>query len=480
VSRDPQTTVPSSAHELELDGDAFRALVDAAVERLAPYLDALPSAPASWPQVPAPAPRKLPRTGDSTARVLDDLFARLPAGINTAAPGFMGYIPGGGLPHAAVADLVAGVVNRYVGISSPAPLLAAVESEVIAWFASLIGYPATASGTFTSGGSAANLIAIAGAREERFGARGDELPDPRRGVVYVSDQAHHSVMKGARYAGLHAAQIRVLESDAGFRMPPAAVRAAIARDRARGLEPFLIVASAGTTNTGAVDPLDALADVAADERVRLHVDAAYGGFFLLTARGQQALAGIERADSVALDPHKTLFLPYGTGALLLRDPHIHARAFSLAADYLPAPGDAGPPEAADLGFELTRPFRALRVWLPLRLHGADAFARLLDEKLDLARMLERELRTADDLEMVAGAQLSTLAFAVRGRAGEDAAGMDARTAALLEHINAGREVLVTGTRVRGRLVIRPSIVSFRTHEASVRALIERVRATAAW
>jgi aromatic-L-amino-acid/L-tryptophan decarboxylase len=460
--------------ELELDGAAFRALLDTVLAHLEPLLDALPHAPASWPDAPAPAALPLPREAVPASQVVDELFKRLPAGINTAAPGFMGYIPGGGVPHAAAADLIGNVINRYVGISPPAPHLVALERDVIRWFAQIVGMPASAAGTFTSGGSAANLIAMAAAREDRFPSAGEVTDDVLRGTIYVSDQAHHSVLKGARIAGVHAARVRMVPSDDAFRMSIGALRDAIDADRAAGLIPFMLVASAGTTNTGAVDPLAALADVAAEEDLWFHIDAAYGGFFALTQRGRRALHGIERADTLVLDPHKTLFLPYGTGALLAREPARVSRAFTLSAEYLPQRG-GDEPEPAELGFELTRPFRGLRVWLPLRLHGIDAFTRLLDEKLDLALLLERELRDSDGIEIVARPQLSTLAFAALPRGGESADETNARTAALLDVINRDRRVLVTATTIRGRLLIRPSIVSFRTHEPQVRHLIDAVR-----
>jgi aromatic-L-amino-acid/L-tryptophan decarboxylase len=468
----------ATSRPLELDGPAFRAVMEGVLSRLDPLLTALRDTPASWAGGSASESQALPWSGAPLEEVLDDLFARLPAGINTAAPGFMGYIPGGGVPLAAVADLIGDVINRYVGISPPAPNLAALERDVIGWFCSIIGYPATAGGTFTSGGSAANLIGVVAAREDRFPATASggtaEALDMRRGTVYVSDQAHHSVMKAARFAGIAADRVRVIGTDREARMRPDLLQERIAADREEGLLPFLLVANAGTTNTGAVDPLRELADVARGENLWLHVDAAYGGFFRLTQRGREALVGLERADSVVLDPHKTLFLPYGTGALLVRDPARVAQALAISADYLP-PAEAGRVETADLSFELTRPFRGLRVWLPLRVHGADAFVRLLDEKLDLAQRLEAALGEMPHVELIARPQLSTLAFALAARAGEGLEAVNERTRGLLERINGSRRVLVTGTTLRGRFVIRPSIVSFRTHQAQVDILAELIR-----
>lgn len=470
------TDMQSGPNELELDGDTFRALVDAALERLTPLLDGMAGAPASWPGGAAVAAGGQPAEGGAPVSVvLDELFGRLESGINTAAPGFMGYIPGGGVPHVAVADLIADVINRYVGISQPAPQLAAVEREVVRWFVSVLGLPAHAGGTFTSGGSAANLIAVAAAREHHFAATA--AVDAVRGTIYVSDQAHHSVLKAARFAGVRRDQVRVIPSDDTFRVKPDVLRDVMRTDAAAGRRPFLVVGNAGTTNTGAVDDLAELADTAAEHGAWLHVDAAYGGFFALTVRGRAALAGIERADSVTLDPHKTLFLPYGTGALLVREPQRVASLFAATAEYLPPRADEDV-EPAELGFELTRPFRGLRVWLPLRLHGTAVFTRLLDEKLDLAHRLHAELAAMQHVEVVAAPQLSTLAFAARRHAGEALDDVNARSVALLEHVNRTRRVLVTGTVLRGRFVIRPSIVSFRTHAEQVGLLAELVRSGA--
>jgi aromatic-L-amino-acid/L-tryptophan decarboxylase len=451
----------ADARELELRGAALRALIDAAADRGLAHIAALDDMPASglersgevaarWPYEP------LPESGIAAAAILDDVLARAEISLNAAGPGFLGYIPGGGLPHAAVADLLANLLNRYVGVSAVAPALARLESNVIAWLVQIAGLPDGAFGTLLTGGSLANLGAVAAARTDRLG---DDL---RGAVLYCSDQTHHSIDKAARVAGLPFDAVRRVASDAAYRVRIDALEAAIAADRRAGRRPFLLVANAGTTNTGAIDPLPALAEVAARESLWYHVDAAYGGFFRLTERGRRALAGIGRADSVVLDPHKALFLPYGTGALLVREPERLRRAHAVHADYLPAPPeDPGAYDFADLSPELTRPFRGLRIWLPLRLHGVAAFRRALDEKLDLARWLAAELEASGAIDVLAPPDLSTFAFrlrAARGRPDEDDLNR-----ALLDRINATKRVLLTGTLLGGRFALRASIVSFRTH-----------------
>jgi aromatic-L-amino-acid decarboxylase len=464
--------------ELEPDADAMRRLVAAALQRVVAHVESLPRQPAVDVEGAAEAARalveRLPETGAPLDAVLDLLFERaVPKSFNTAGPGYLAYIPGGGLFHAAVADLIADAVNRYVGVWQAAPALSQLEANVTRWFCDLVGYPEGSLGLLTSGGSLANFVALATARRER-------LPeDFLRGVLYASDQTHHSVQKAALLAGFPAGRVREVPSDGGFRMRVDALRDAVAADRARGLTPFLVVGNAGTTNTGAVDDLDALAGVAAAEGLWLHVDAAYGGFFLLTERGREAMRGIARADSVTLDPHKGLFLPYGTGALVVRDGGALRRAHGLHADYLPSrPPDPEFVDWSEVSPELSRPFRGLRVWLPVKLMGIAPFRRALDEKLDLAASASAELRRIAGIEIVAEPQLSLLAFRLV-REGLDPASLDALNRRFLERVNARKRVYLTGTVAHGRFVLRICVLSFRTHQDRMTAALEDIRAASA-
>ncbi|HVS01754.1 MAG TPA: pyridoxal-dependent decarboxylase [Thermoanaerobaculia bacterium] len=465
---------------LEPDTEELRRLVDGALDRLLAYLESLPDQPAADVAGAAAVAAALrqpqaPEEGRPFEELLALLFDRaVPKSFNAAGPGYLGYIPGGGLPHAAVAELLAAGINRYVGVWQAAPALVELEANVVRWFCRLVGYGDGARGFLTSGGSLANFSAIVTARRER-------LPDDfSRGTLYVSDQVHHSVAKAAMLAGFPPDSVRSVRSDGRLRLPAAALAEAIAADRHRGLSPFLVVASAGTINTGAVDELAALAEVAAGEGLWLHVDAAYGGFFLLTERGRAAMAGIESADSVTLDPHKGLFLPYGTGSLVVRDGAALERAHSLHAAYLPA----RPPEGEEwwdfsaLSPELSRPFRGLAVWLPLQLLGAAAFRAALDEKLDLARLAADELRRMPGMEILAEPELSLLAFRLR-RPGWSAAETDRRNRELLARVNARQRVYLTATDLRGRFAPRLCVLSFRTHEERVRMALEDIAAAAA-
>jgi aromatic-L-amino-acid decarboxylase len=465
----PRRRLPPAS--LELSDAEFADMLDTTRGRLVAFLAGLSDAPMHQMDGARKLVRALreplPEEGASFRRLLGQLFERvIPYGLNTASPGYLAYIPGGGLVHAGVADLIANVTNRYVGIWQAAPGLVQLESNVIRWFADLVGLPPGSGGLLTTGGSLANLAAVVAARHDRLGERFDD------GVVYVSELVHHSVFKAARVAGFRPDQVRALPVDGAFRLDVTALRAAVDEDRAAGRRPAMVVASAGTTATGAVDPLPALADFCAHAGLWFHVDAAYGGFFLLTDRGRAALAGIERADSVTLDPHKGLFLPYGTGCILVRDLATLRNAHRIAASYLPE-SEADPDcwDFADLGPELSRDNRGLRVWLPLKMHGAGVFRQQLDEKLDLAHRAAARLAALPELEIVAAPDLSLFAFRVRA----DAPGTgDPLTHRLARCVNARNRVLLTGVDVGGRWLLRVCVLSFRTHAAQMDALHDDV------
>ena len=473
----PSPTDPAlEARELELNGAAFRRLVELAVERIVKHVESLPTQPAHSLDQPAALARSLaesvPQQGTPFDEILDLLFDRaVPTSYNTAGPGYLAYIPGGGLLHAAVADLIGDAVNRYVGVWMAAPGLVQLEANVIRWFCDVAGYPAGSSGFLTSGGSLANFSAVVTARRKLLPA------DFLHGTLYCSDQVHHSVAKAATLAGFPLKNVREIPSDGEFRVRPDALAARIAADRDAGFRPFMVVGNAGTTNTGAVDDLAAVADLAAREQCWLHVDAAYGGFFLLTDRGRRVMQGIHRADSITLDPHKGMFLPYGTGCLLVREVASLHRAHALSADYLPAMQED--PDLVDfcqISPELSRPPRGLRVWLPIKLHGIGVFRAALDEKLDLARWAARELRSIPDIAIVAEPQLSTVAFRLAPSSVPEAE-LNQLNRRLLEGINARRRVFLTGTTVGGRFVLRICVLSFRTHQGRMAQALEDIRAS---
>jgi aromatic-L-amino-acid/L-tryptophan decarboxylase len=462
---------------LELAPESFRAMVEAATEKLVEFVESLPRQPSADTEGGAELARSLveplPETGRPYAELLELLFSKVVRkGFGTAGPGYLAYIPGGGILHSAVADLIADGVNRYVGVFAAAPGLAQIEANVVRWFADIVGYPATARGFLTTGGSLANFSAVVTARRDR-------LPENfLAGTLYASDQSHHSVEKAAMLAGFPESSVRRISSDETFRIRLDALGEAVARDRAAGLRPFFVAGNAGTTNTGAVDDLDALADFCSREKLWLHVDGAYGGFFLLTREGREVLRGISRSDSVVLDPHKGLFLPYGTGSLLVRDGDALRRAHALSADYMPTMQD----DPAFLDFnllspELSRDWRGLRVWLPIAMHGIGPFRRNLEEKLELTRWATAELRTIPGIEILAEPQLSIVAFRL-ARPGLAEGAVNDLNRRFLDAINTRKRVYLTGTMLGSRFALRICVLSFRTHADRMREGLEDIRAAA--
>jgi aromatic-L-amino-acid decarboxylase len=478
----PNPTAPSArgaaAHPLELSAAEMREMVEAALARIVPHVDSLADQPAAATggavELARSLAEPLPEEGTPFPALLDLLFERaIPASFNTAGPGYLAYIPGGGLFHSAVADLISDAVNRYTGVFAAAPALSQLEANVVAWLAEIVGYPQAARGFLTSGGSLSNWTALVTARRER-------LPENfLRGTLYASAQTHHSVEKAALLAGFPPANVRRVPTDSRFRMRPAALAEQVEDDRRQGFTPFLVVGNAGTTNSGAVDPLAELADIAESQGLWFHVDAAYGGFFLLTDHGCQAMRGIERADSVALDPHKGLFLPYGTGALLVRDGAALKRAHTLPAEYMPPiQEDPDLVDFCEISPELSKPFRGLRVWLPFKLLGIAPFRAALEEKLVLARWATEELRRLPGIEILAEPQLSIVAFRLHPPAWQGLSGaeVDRRNRDLLTRINARKRVMLTATVLDGRYALRICVLSFRTHQDRMEAGLEDIRA----
>jgi aromatic-L-amino-acid/L-tryptophan decarboxylase len=461
---------PGGSHPLEPEGEAFEALTRACVRFVQQQVETLATQPAADVAGARTLVASFREAVPEVGRDIETLLARLGPAVgksyNAAGPGYLAYIPGGGIYAAALADFIACAVNRYVGVAAAAPVLAQIEETVLRWLADLMGYPAAAGGVLTSGGSLSNLGAIVTAREALLG---DDL---LRGRLYVSEDTHHCVAKAARLAGLRAENLVTLPVDGRRRLAPEALEAAVRRDREMGLRPFLVVASVGTTNTGAIDPVRAIVDVARAHGLWVHADAAYGGFFRVVKGGAALLDGIEDCDSITLDPHKGLFLPYGTGCLLVRDRDLLRRAHQGGAEYLQdVVAEMDGPSFADLSPELSRDFRGLRLWLPIQLHGFGAFREQLQEKLDLARLAYDELRQDERFEMVDEPQLSVVAFRLRGTGPE----ADAQSAELLRRVNARGRVFMSSTRIEGRYVLRICVLSFRTHEDRIRDAVSALR-----
>jgi len=459
---------------LELSPRMMHRMGETALKAVINHIEGLPHAPCSnldkYPQVADSLLEPPPDKGADFESLLEFLMKKvIPASITHPHPSFMGYIPGGGLYPSAIADFIAAATNRYVGVWFTAPASARLEHCVLNWFAQWMGYPDSARGILTSGGSLANFSAVVTARKHLLG---DDLS---RGTIYMSDQTHHCVIKMASMAGIPERNVRLSDVDENFRADPEKIERAIRKDLHQGMKPFLLVGNAGTTNTGAVDPLVELSEVAKKFGLWYHIDAAYGGFFNLCEEGKRVLKGIESSDSVVLDPHKGLFVPYGTGSLLVKDGELLKRAHMMSADYIQDhPVPKGEWNAADYSPELSRSFRGLRVWLPIKFFGVQAFRENLAEKLHLTKWMFQQFREEPQFECMCNPHLSAFAFRYHPRKWN----VDIFNRQLLKALVASKKLYLSSTLLNGEFVIRICILGFRTHKREVENAFEIIKATA--
>ncbi len=463
---------------LELSASVMQEMGENVLARSVAHLAALHEAPAcgdfSGIEALCRSMREdAPEQGSALDDLLDPLFDEwLPRSFGTPAPGYLAYIPGGGIYPAALADFIADTANRYTGIWQAAPALVQLEANALDWLRDWMQFPATARGLFTTGGSMAIFNAIACAREKLLG------DDIRSGTLYVSSQAHHCITKAARLAGIAHDRVRSIGVDADYRLRVDELERAIAADRAAGLKPFMVFSTAGTTNTGAVDPINAVADLAAREHLWHHVDGAYGGFFHMVKELQPLLSGLPRADSLTLDPHKGLFMPYGTGALLVRDGEALRALHSSTAGYLPN-NQSEFYDPAQYGPDLSRGFPGLRIWLTLKFFGAVRFRAALAEKRELAVWAAKSISRIPGIVMDAMPQLSLFAFHLESPALRSLEAQNAATRALMERITARGQVMVTGAMVGERFLGRVCVLSFRTRRAQMETCVQQVAETSA-
>ena len=452
---------------LEPDHQERADLAESVLAVLQDWFDRADTMPASGNDLDQALTNRLLTPPTDDGRGLDTILADLEdagrSGVYHPSGGHLSYIPNAGLYSAALAEFLAAGLNRYTGVSHAAPGMSLIEHGMVRWMTSLFDLGGSASGVTLSGGSMANFTGVVASRTARLG---DEFGN---GVIYVTRHTHHSVEKAARLAGFRKDQVRVVRVDADLRMDPAALRAAIGEDRDAGLDPFLVVGSAGSTDTGTVDPLASLAEIVADEGLWLHVDAAYGGFFQLTEQGRAVIHGIERADSIAIDPHKGLSIPFGVGALLVRDEgHLIDANQGRGAYLLEDEHYSGIRDIASLGPELSRPFRALQMWLPLHLHGVAPFREALDSSLELAAHAYRRLSGIEGLETPWKPDLSIVAF----RFADDELGRRA-----LEAVNGDRVVHLSPTTIDDRFVLRFAILNRRTTHDHIDHAIDIIEKT---
>jgi aromatic-L-amino-acid decarboxylase len=469
---------PSDPASLELSAAEMRQFGEAALARTVAHVSTIPDQQVRGDVAAEGLCLAMRENAPEAGAPVDTLLAPLfddwiPRSFTTPSPGYLAYIPGGGLYPAAIADFISAATNRYTGVWLAAPALVQLEANVLEWFRTWMGFPTTARGLLTTGGSMAGFNAVLCARERHLGR------DIRPGVLYTSTHVHHSVAKAARLAGIFDDRMRHIPVDGQFRMRVDALAEAVRADRAAGLRPFMVVSSAGTTNTGAVDPLDAIADLCAAEGLWHHVDGAYGAFFHLCEELRPLLAGLPRADSLTLDPHKGLFLPYGTGALLVRDGTALRAVHGMSAGYLPGTPDADNfYDPSQYGPELSRPFPGLRIWMCLKVFGAARFRAALAEKRALAVQVADRVAAIPGIVMVAPPQLSLCAFYLSWP-GATLEQENTATAALLERVTRRGRVMITGCAVDDRFLGRVCVLSFRTRQAQIDACVEDIAAEAA-
>jgi aromatic-L-amino-acid/L-tryptophan decarboxylase len=384
-----------------------------------------------------------------------------------AHPRFLSFVSSPNNFVSSLGDLLASVHNSFAGSWLEGSGAQTVERAVTAWFAEELGLPASSGGVFLSGGSISNLTALVTARQARFGAG-----EWRKGTVYFSDQAHSSVARAARILGFSADQIRIIPADDNFRLPAAVLKSVLDADKSAGWIPLCVVASAGTTNTGAIDPLADLSRACQESRVWLHVDGAYGGAAALCEGGKTSLQGLHLADSITLDPHKWLFQPFACSCLLVRDATHLRRAFHTDAEYLQdADGDCN---LWDYGPELTRPFRALKVWLSLQVFGAAAFRRAIAHGIHLACYAELCVRAIPVWQLITPASLGivTFRYAPPGASEEE---VDKINGTIAERCLSDGFAFVVTTKVTGRTALRLCTINPRTTEADIAETLDHLR-----
>jgi glutamate/tyrosine decarboxylase-like PLP-dependent enzyme len=466
------TSTPRDRPSLDPSPEEMRRLGRAVVERIVEHLATLGeqrvARRGTAEEFAALVDEPLPEEGEGIDGSLAFFFERVvPSMTRVNHPRFHAYIPAPSSFAGALGAMLAAGTNPFVGTWLGGATVSALELTALRWIARLVGFPESAGGIFTSGGSLANLGALAAARERagRDVAAG--------GTLYVSEEGHASMDKAASVLGFDATAVRRVGVDGRLRMDAGALARLVSEDRAAGRRPFFVCANAGTTNTGAVDPLPEIAEVCRGETLWFHVDGAYGGFAALTDEGRRRLAGLGDADSLTLDPHKWLYAPMGVGCLLVRDPSILAGAFAAHGHYLrDLPTDEV--NFLDRGPELSRPARVLPVWMILRALGARVIRAQIEEDLRLARLAASLLSEDPRLELVDRPQLSVVAFRHRPRSGESEPSRAERDHDLMEATLADGTLMLSTTITGGRTALRLVVMNHRTSEADVRRSVARI------
>jgi glutamate/tyrosine decarboxylase-like PLP-dependent enzyme len=467
------------------DWEAFRAEGHRMLDDMIDFLRDVRARPA-W-RKPSEEARALlsapaPEGPTPLATVYEDFrWAVLPFATGNIHPGFVGWVHGSGTPTGMLAEMLAAGMNSNVGGREHAAVH--VERQVIGWCRELFGFPEGASGILVTGTSMANLIAVVVARTARLGpgVRATGLREAPRLTAYAARSAHGCVAKAMEVSGLGAAALRLLPTGPSRRADLGAIARAIAEDRADGAEPFCVVGTAGTVNTGAIDDLEALSALCREERLWLHVDGAFGALVMLSERLRPRIAGIERADSIAFDFHKWAHAPYDAGCVMVRDGALHRAAFATEPPYL-ARFDrgtaAGPPWFADYGTDLSRGFRALKVWFSWREHGTSGLGAAMLANCRQAEALGRAVQATGDLELMTPVSLNIVCFRWR-REGLDDDALDRINKEIVADTQESGVAVPSSTILDGRLAIRVNLTNHRTTMDDLHRLLSFVRARGA-
>ncbi|HUP88635.1 MAG TPA: aminotransferase class I/II-fold pyridoxal phosphate-dependent enzyme [Longimicrobiales bacterium] len=456
-----------NTNALELDADQMREIgyrvVDMLVERISTLRAQPARVPATRHQLDAllveSAPEHAARFEDVLNRLQSDVLAY---GARVDHPRFMAFVPGSPTWPGVLGDMIAAAHQSFAGTWLGGAGVAALELVVLDWFREWLGMPPGTSGLLLSGGSAANLTAIAAARATMLGE------DFQNATIYFSSETHSSVERACRILGFSNDKVRILPADDDARLPVAALRRAVADDAAAGLRPFFIIANAGTTTAGAIDPLPEIAQFARERGMWFHVDAAYGGFAAITQRGKNWLAGIEHSDSVTLDPHKWLHQPFEVGCLLMRDPQILTNAFHIMPDYLQDTLTTGAEvNFADRGIQLTRSARAIKIWLSIQYFGLSAFRTAIDATLDHAIAAQQHIKNSPSLELLSPARLGIVCFRRIVDKPIDESALDTLNARILADLTTSGFAMISSTKIDSHFALRFCILNHRTTRADV-------------
>jgi aromatic-L-amino-acid decarboxylase len=474
------------SNQLSPSAEEIRRLGNAAVEFLADYCEGLRDRRimpvTTSAELRSRLEEPLPQAGTDAATLLERIrdeianFTR-----HNGHPRFFGYVTSPGTPIAAIGELLIATLNANVTSWRSSPAATEVEHVTINWLKEMLGYPGSAAGLFVSGGSTANFTALAAARSAKGAADVSQSglqAVARRLRVYVSEEGHYSIRKAAGLLGIGESNVVLVRTDDQFRIDLDHLRALLREDHNAGYLPICVVANAGTVGTGAVDPLNDIGSIAREYNLWYHVDAAYGGFAALAPSARPLLRGIESADSIALDPHKWAYLPTGTGCILYRDPASARLAFRHDADYTRVIGFECDESFAfwDYGPELSRPFRALNLWLLLKFAGAAELGAAIERNLACARHLENLVRASGDFEMLAPVVLSIFCFRYIG--GSGAADLDALNERILVQLQRDGSSYLSNVKVRGKFALRGCVLNHRTTKRDMEILLEDVRRAA--